>query len=305
MIQLLFLISLISSDKNRDFYGILNVTHDATDIQIKKRYMILSNKYHPDKNKAPDAEQIYTDVNDAYQTLIDINKRRIYDLYGEPGVHLYESPQTDVDPLLALTGTQSTDGNRDKIKKRGKPIQISFPVELEDFYKGRPIELNMTRSVMCRCPVAGYFCEKCRGRSTINEPKIVKSYLEKGFPEGKVITMKNYGDSTEEYGPADLLITLISKPHKLFKRVGDDLHMTVNVTLKEAFLGFKRTVKGIDGKPLVIESHDSFSESIVIPNRGLPKYLYPGVFGNVIVTPHILWPKDLSTSSLSKILAAM
>jgi DnaJ family protein B protein 11 len=305
MIQLLFLLSLISSDKNRDFYKILNITHDATDSQIKKRYIILSNKYHPDKNKEAEAEQIYTDVNDAYQTLIDINKRRIYDLYGEPGVHLYESPQTDVDPLVFLTGSQSADAGRDKVKKRGKPIQFYFPVELEDFYVGRPIELNITRSVMCRCPTPGYFCSKCRGRTTIRQPKIVKSYLEKGFPEGKVITMKNYGDYSEANGPADLLITLISKPHKTFTRVGDDLHMTVNVTLKEAFLGFKRTVEGIDRKPLVIESHDSFTEPIVIPNRGLPKYMYPGVYGNVVVTPHILWPKDLSTDSLSKILDAM
>ena len=303
--NLLFLISLISGDRNRDFYGILNLTHDATESQIKKRYMILSNKYHPDKNKDPGAEEIYTDVIDAYQTLWDVNKRRIYDLYGEPGVHLYEAPQTDIDPLLALTKVQQSDTNEAKIRKRGKPIYLQFPVELEDFYKGRPIQLNMTRNVLCRCPYAGYYCDKCRGRTTIREPKIVKSYLEKGFPEGKEILLKNYGDSNEVNGPADLIIQLISKPHKLYKRVGDDLHISIDVSIEELLLGFKRTIQGIDGNPLVIESTSSFSEPLVIKNRGLPKYMNPGVFGDVIVTPTINYTNNLTAEQISKIVSTI
>ena len=297
----LFIISLISSDRNRDFYKILNVTHDATDSQIKKRYMILSNKYHPDKNKNPGAEEIYTDVIDAYQTLFDVNKRRIYDLYGEPGVHLYEAPQTDTDPLIALTKGQAADANQEKVRKRGKPIHMPVPVELEDFYLGKPIELNMTRNVMCRCPEAGFYCDKCRGKTTIREAKIVKSYLEKGFPEGKEIILKNFGDSNENIGPADLILTLISKPHKLYKRKGDDLYVSIDVSLKEVLCGFKRTIQGIDGQPLVIETAESFSEPLIIKGRGLPKYMNPGVFGDVIVIPNIKYPNDLSKEQISAI----
>lgn len=305
MLEFLFALNLISSNQNRDFYDILKVKHDATESQIKRAYQKLSQLYHPDKNKTVEAAKIFTDVNDAYQTLYNPNKRRIYDLYGEPGVHFYESPQQENDPMAALTNANPQDSQQAKVHRRGKNLKLTYAVNLEDFYTGRPLELNMTRSNMCRCPEAGYYCLKCRGKSTIRETKIIKGYIERGFDEGKVILYKGYGDVSENNGPGDLEVSIISKAHPIYKREGSDLHASVDITLRESLLGFKRTITGIDGKPLEIESNAPLSKPLVIKGRGLPKYLYPGVFGDVIIHANIIYPKDLSKETRQKLSSAL
>lgn len=299
MISLIFSINLISSDQNRDFYKVLEITHDASDAQIKRSYMKLSKKFHPDKNKDPKAADIFTDINDAYQTLLDPNKRRVYDLYGEPGVHLYESPAESTEMMLQLT--KSASSNSDKVKHRGATVKITYPVKLQSFYTGQAIELNISRTNMCRCPSAGFYCSKCKGKPTLREHKIVKTFLERGFEEGHIVTLKGVADVSEENGAGDIDVECVSKPHPIYTRIGDDLHTTVNITLREAILGFKRTITGIDGQPLEIVSTKPFSDPIVIKSRGLPKYMYPGYFGDVVVNRYIRWPKNMTPEQLNEV----
>ena len=303
MIVFLTVLGLISSDQRRDFYKILEVPHDATDKQIKRSYMKLSKKFHPDKNKDPKAADYFTDINDAYQTLINPNKRRIFDLYGEPGVHMFEAPSTEnsEDPVLTLTKSDSADSSSKIVRNRGDTVKITYPVDLEDFYTGRMVELNLTRTNMCRCPHTGYYCNKCHGKATQHENMIVKTYLEKGFEEGHVTTLQYLGDVTEMNGPGDIEVKYVSKRHPLYTRKGDDLLVTINITLREALLGFNKTIKGIDGNDLIIETDKPFNNHIIIPERGLPKYMYPGMFGDVIVQANIRWPKSLTNDQIKEL----
>lgn len=75
----------------KDFYKILGVAKGATDDEIKKAYRKLALKYHPDKNKAKDAEEKFKEVAEAYEILSDKKKRDIYDQYGEDGLKGGES----------------------------------------------------------------------------------------------------------------------------------------------------------------------------------------------------------------------
>lgn len=75
----------------KDFYKILGVAKGATDDEIKKAYRKLALKYHPDKNKAKDAEEKFKEVAEAYEILSDKKKRDIYDQYGEEGLKGGES----------------------------------------------------------------------------------------------------------------------------------------------------------------------------------------------------------------------
>jgi DnaJ-class molecular chaperone len=70
----------------KDFYKILGVAKSASDDDIKKAYRKLALKYHPDKNKAPGAEEKFKEVAEAYEILSDKKKRDIYDQYGEEGL---------------------------------------------------------------------------------------------------------------------------------------------------------------------------------------------------------------------------
>ncbi|QEU46714.1 molecular chaperone DnaJ [Schleiferilactobacillus harbinensis] len=71
----------------RDYYEVLGVSRDASDDDIKHAYRELSKKWHPDVNKAPDAEQKFKEINEAYEVLSDPQKRAQYDQYGQAGMN--------------------------------------------------------------------------------------------------------------------------------------------------------------------------------------------------------------------------
>lgn len=66
----------------KDYYDILGVPRDATERQIKKAFHRLAMKYHPDRNKSPDAETKFREIAEAYETLSDEKRRQEYDQYG-------------------------------------------------------------------------------------------------------------------------------------------------------------------------------------------------------------------------------
>ncbi|XP_006005942.1 dnaJ homolog subfamily B member 9a [Latimeria chalumnae] len=67
----------------RDYYEILGVPKNASERQIKKAFHKLAMKYHPDRNKSPDAEAKFREIAEAYEALSDEKKRREYDQFGD------------------------------------------------------------------------------------------------------------------------------------------------------------------------------------------------------------------------------
>ncbi|CAM4565610.1 unnamed protein product [Leuciscus chuanchicus] len=76
-VSILLIAELILAEK--DYYEILGVPKDASDRQIKKAFHKLAMRYHPDKNKSPDAEAKFREIAEAYETLSDDNRRKGYD----------------------------------------------------------------------------------------------------------------------------------------------------------------------------------------------------------------------------------
>ncbi len=66
----------------RDYYEVLGVDRNADASTIKKAFRRLAQKYHPDVNSSPEAEERFKEINEAYQVLSDDQKRAAYDRFG-------------------------------------------------------------------------------------------------------------------------------------------------------------------------------------------------------------------------------
>ncbi|MBN3301069.1 DNJB5 protein, partial [Amia calva] len=69
----------------KDYYKILGIQSGSNEDEIKKAYRKMALKFHPDKNKEPNAEDKFKEIAEAYEVLSDPKKRTIYDQYGEEG----------------------------------------------------------------------------------------------------------------------------------------------------------------------------------------------------------------------------
>ena len=71
----------VSRVEKRDYYEVLGVSKTATDKEIKSAFRRLAKQYHPDVNKAPDAEEKFKEIQEAYAVLSDENRRKQYGKY--------------------------------------------------------------------------------------------------------------------------------------------------------------------------------------------------------------------------------
>ena len=97
-------------------------------------------------------------------------------------------------------------------------------------------------------------CKTCNGKKIVHERKILEVHIDKGMEDGQKIHFYGEGDQSPGLEPGDIIIILEEKDHSIFKRKDMDLFMKMELNLNEALCGFRRTIKTLDNRILVISS---------------------------------------------------
>lgn len=170
----------------RDYYEVLGVTRDADAKAIKEAFRSLAMKYHPDRNKSPDAEAKFKEIAEAYAILSDPKKRADYDSHGFAGVAGFSAEDLfsgiNFEDIFGDTGFGFHLGGglfgdlfgrhrRRAGPVRGSDLEVQLVIPLEKVNAGGEEMVHFTRPVTCSgCQGSGAEpgteprkCEVCDG----------------------------------------------------------------------------------------------------------------------------------------------
>ena len=172
---------------NQEYYDRLGVSKDASQEEIKKAYRKMSKKYHPDINKEPGAEEKYKEVQEAYDTLGDEQKRAAYDQYGPAGANGFNGGAGGFggfdgaggfggfeDIFSSFFGGGAAQRNPNA-PRHGDDLQYRVQLKFEEAIFGTEKEVTYNREATCHtCGGSGakpgtspVTCHKCHGQGVI------------------------------------------------------------------------------------------------------------------------------------------
>lgn len=150
----------------RDYYEVLGLERNAGPDEIKKAFRQAAMKYHPDRNKEPDAEEKFKEASEAYEVLSDPEKRNRYDRFGHQGLNgvgMYDFSSMGAEDIFSVFGDLFGDmfgggfgGGRGRTRtERGIDIQAVIDVTLREVATGVEKTLRFQRAD---------FCQVCAGK---------------------------------------------------------------------------------------------------------------------------------------------
>ncbi len=189
--------------QKRDYYEVLGVEKTATDDELKRAYRKLAKKYHPDAN--PDdkegAEAKFKEINEAYETLSDKQKRQMYDQFGFDGPQFgggqgggYYSYGSGFDGFGGFTdfndlgdlgdifssffgGGSSRSRSNSNSPRKGADLKVNLDITFEEAYSGVEKEISINRNEVCKsCNGTGaksgttpVTCSTCNGQGKVKQ----------------------------------------------------------------------------------------------------------------------------------------
>ncbi len=176
----------------RDFYEVLGCQKGADDGALKSAYRKLAMQFHPDRNPGSDeAEHKFKEINEAYDTLKDPQKRAAYDRFGHaafengggprggPGFGPeFASSMSDIfEDIFGdfMGGGAGRRGGGGAARMRGSDLRYNLEITLEESFEGRTVEIDVPTLATCEtCDGAGakpgtgtHTCRQCNGHGKV------------------------------------------------------------------------------------------------------------------------------------------
>jgi len=297
----------------RDFYEALGVAPDASPEEIQRAYRKLARTYHPDVNKAPDAEERFKEVSEAYDVLSDPETRRRYDAFG----HDFRQVPEGVDPQTwararagARSGGGGQPGGRQAPGQEGVwfdfgPGGAAEGIDIEDLLGG----MFGGRGRRSWGPIPGADQEfelelsveeayqGGRRRIQIAGPDGTQSIevtIPAGITDGQRVRLAGQGGrGTGGATPGDLYLVVRLKAHPRYRVEGRDIYVDLPVTPWEAASGASVPVQTPGGEAKVrVPPGSSTGRRLRLRGRGMPAR--QGAPGDLYAELRIMVPGTLT-----------
>lgn len=260
--------------KEKDLYKILGVSRKASDADIKSAYRKLARKYHPDVNKAPDAEEKFREATAAYEILSDKEKRAQYDQFGPaafsgarpgpgpggPGPGGGQRVHFDFGDLFGGGGRGRSAGAGSAFMGMGleEILEALGGQARRKAQAGRRHPGPAPKGQDIEHHVNLGFLESIHGSKTSlrlhqtdpatgeQSSQTLTVKIPPGVREGQKIRLRGKG-AEGPGGAGDLLLICHIQEHPFFQREGNDLSVTVPISITEATLGGSMEVPTLEG----------------------------------------------------------
>jgi len=301
----------------KDLYEILNIEKQATGEQIKKAYKKLAFKNHPDKNKSPDAENKFQDISEAYEILMNTDKRRMYDNFGYESVSGEMGGSVGINPIDLFQSLFNVDFAGETMNSN---IFVFSDLSTQPF---GPLVNKMTYNLECTLDELynGAKKEFSIFHMTKKGKKSTKYIIniKKGSKHDDNILVKEGGNYIPEMDiTEDLVIKIVEIEHIKYKRKDNDLFIQEKISLCEALTGCSLYIEHLDG-PLQVNITDIIkpNQMFQVFGKGMPikmddKSLTDADetidYGNLVIDLIIDFPESLSEKQselLTKILVKL
>lgn len=305
---------------SKDYYKILGVEKSASQDEIKKAYRKLALKYHPDRNKDDKtAEERFKEVGEAYAVLSDIEKRKQYDTFGSTDFRQRYSQEdifqgSDISDILREMGlggdffarfsggrgggrgfrTYTFGGGR----PAGGPGMGGF--DFDQAYGGYGPGMAKGTDLVYELPVS--LAETLLGATKMvsyrrgGQMERVSVKIPPGISTGQKLRLSGKGEPGPQGAPAgDLFIRVRVLDEPDWRRDGDDLEKSEEISFSQAALGHSLDVATLDGKTLSVKVPKGAQNGsrLRLKGQGLPKFKGAGR-GDLYVKLNVQVPKKLS-----------
>jgi DnaJ-class molecular chaperone len=293
---------------DKDLYEILGVKKNAAEGEIRKAFLKLAKKYHPDVNANDKvAEQKFKEVNLAHEVLKDPKKRAQYDQMRELGANPFARAGAHAGgPGAGGWGARGSYGGAEGYNDFGlgdlfEEIFGGGMGYREGSAKGRGKRSGgpfTARGADLESQITVSFQEAARGGEKALEfhgGKRVTVKIPEGVDTGSKIRLAGQGNPGMGGGPSgDLILSITVAPHPYFTREDDNIILKLPITFSEAVLGAEVEAPTLDGKVhMKIPKGISSGQRMKLSGRGIHS-TKTGKRGDQFVEIQIKLPKELS-----------